>query len=146
MTETTSSPDLLEQRPITGILVHLFGLLTGIFGAGLVYLLAQHEYTRENARHALNWHLSVTILVVVTIVTFLLGAEELETGTGGTIELLTLPAPLDLIFFLLTIVLVFVMVLASFLGLVFPLIATGKAIFGTAWKYPLVPELVTNDE
>ncbi|MUV85209.1 DUF4870 domain-containing protein [Natronomonas sp. CBA1123] len=151
MTETTSSPDLLEQRPITGILVHIFGFLTGLFGAGIVgagivYLASSHQFTKENARHALNWHLSITILAIITIVTFLFGAEELETGTGGTIELITLPAPLDTVVTVVAIVSAFVFIVASFLGLIFPFIATGKAIFGTAWKYPLVPEFVSNDE
>jgi uncharacterized Tic20 family protein len=138
--------DLLGRRPLSGIFVHLFGLLTGSVRPGLVSLLSSREFTRENARHALNWQLSVTALTLAMFVCLVLGFGEFDLPGGGTVEILLLPDPIALVFVLLTIVLIFVLTLASFANLVFPLLATGKAIFGTPWKYPFAHEFVTDDE
>lgn len=148
---TTTNADantngLLERRPLSAILVHFFGLLTGIVGPGLVYLLSSHEFTRENARHALNWHLSVSALALAMLVSLLLGVDEFDLPGGGTVEVLVLPGPLDVVFFIVAFVLVFVLAIASFANLIFPCLATGKAIFGSAWKYPFAYEFVGDDE
>lgn len=145
MSTNKHSPDLLKRRPLTGIAIHLLSLLTGIIGAGLVYLLAKNEFTRENARHALNWHLTVSGLTVAALVSLLLGFGEFDGPGGTTIEIVTLPDPLALVFILVGFVLTFAMVLVSFMSMVFPFIATGKAIFGKAWKYPFAREFVTGD-
>lgn len=72
MTQTSNAtgPELLEERSIGGVLVHLFALPLSFFGAALVYLLFSHTFTRENARHALNWHLTVFLGTVIGFVTF----------------------------------------------------------------------------
>lgn len=138
------SPELLEERRLLGIAVHLLGLLTGIVGTGFVYLVTDHEFTRENARNALNWHLWVLFLAIVTFVTTFVGADEIEVAGTKTIGGLPLPGPLDAVLGLLSVVLVFVLIVVSMLTFAFALVATAKAIFGTAWTYPLSPEIVGN--
>lgn len=147
MTETeaeapsNTGPELLDERSIIGIAVHLIALFTGILGAGLIYLVSDHEYTRTNARHALNWHVSVLVLTVVALGTFFLGVDDLTIG-GETVELALLPEPLGTIVFLIAFVLLILTMLAWFLTGIFALIATVKAIFGTPWEYPFAREFV----
>ena len=138
MTQNSNAtgPELLEERSIGGILVHFFSLLLGFFGAGLVYLLSSHRFTRENARNALNWHLSVFLVAVIGLVMFFLGADDVSAG-GETVELASiLPAAIDTIFALAGWLLLFIAVIGAVLTLIFAIIATAKAIYGSAWKYP----------
>jgi len=134
-TSTASGPELLDERSLGGILVHLLGLVTGFLGPVLVYAVSDHEFTRANARHALNWHVTVFVLSVVAIVTFFLGADELTVG-GETTELSLLPAPLDTVFWIVGMVLVIAMTIALLLTFVYTIVATLKAIFGSVWTYP----------
>lgn len=134
-TDTTSGPELLNERSIGGILVHFLGLLTGFVGPVLVYAVSDHEFTRANARHALNWHFTVFVLSVVAIVTFFLGADELTVG-GDPTELSLLPAPLDTVFAAVGALLLIVMMIALLLTFVYTIVATLKAIFGSIWTYP----------
>ncbi len=138
---SNTGPALLEERSITGVVVHLLALFTGILGAGLVYLISNRTYTKANARNALNWHLSVLLLTVGAVVTFALGADQMTVG-GETMELSLLPAPLDTVFALLGMPLLLITMLAWLLTVIFAIIATIKAIFGTPWKYPFSPEPV----
>ncbi|GAB7020668.1 DUF4870 domain-containing protein [Halostagnicola bangensis] len=124
-----------SNRSIMGILVHPLSLLTGGIVALVMYVLAQNEYTKANARNAVNWYISILGLFVVTFVTFFLGADEIEAG-GTTIEFGILPESLSVILGLIGIALMIVLVLAYLATLIFALIATVKAISGTAWKYP----------
>lgn len=145
MTSKTSTPntgpELLTERSIGGILVHFFALATGIVGAGLVYLASNHEFTKANARNALNWHLSVLALTAVAVLVFALGADELTIG-GEVTELSLLPPPLDTVFGLVGMLLLLLAMLAWLLTGIFTLIATAKAIFGTPWEYPLARNFV----
>lgn len=141
-TTRTPGPELLDERSVGGVLVHLFALLTGLIGAGLVYLAASHEFTRANARNVLNWHLSVNVLTAVAVVTFFLGADQITVGGGEAMEVAILPGPLDTVFGVVGTVLLLTAVLAWLLTFAFTLVATGKAIFGTAWSYPGAPDLV----
>ncbi|SNR23509.1 DUF4870 domain-containing protein [Halorubrum vacuolatum] len=134
-TSPASGPELLAERSLGGILVHLLGLLTGFLGPILVYAVSDHEYTRENARHALNWHLTLFGLSIVAIGTFFLGADELTVG-GEPTEVSLLPAPLDTVFAAVGILLVVLLMLAILLTFVYVLVATVKAIFGSVWTYP----------
>ena len=134
-TPTASGPELLDERSLGGILVHLLGLITGFFGPGIVYAVANNEYTRENARHALNWHVTVFALTVVAFVTFFLGADELTVG-GEPTEFSLLPAPLDTVFAAVGVLLVLLLFVAILLTLVYTIVATVKAIFGSVWTYP----------
>ena len=134
-TPTASGPELLDERSLGGILVHFLGLITGFVGPVIVYAAANNEYTRENARHALNWHVTVFVLTVVAMVTFFLGADELTVG-GEATELSLLPAPLDSVFTAVGVLLVLLLMIAVLLTLVYSLVATVKAIFGSIWTYP----------
>lgn len=134
-TSTTAGPELLDERSIGGILVHLLGLFTGFLGPIVVYAVSNHEFTRTNARHALNWHVTVFMLSVVTIVTFFLGADEL-TVNGEATEVSLLPAPLDTVFGIVGVILVIILAIAILLTLVYTIVATVKAIFGSVWGYP----------
>lgn len=139
---SSESPALLQERSLGGIFVHLFGLVTGVFGAGLVYLLAKHPYTRANARHALNWHLGIFALTIVGVITFVLGADEVTRG-DETVEWALLPEPLDTIVGVIGMVLIAGVLVAWLLTFIFVSIATVKAVFGTAWQYPLAPTVVS---
>lgn len=141
---SSSGPALLNERSITGIFVHPLALFTGIFGAGLVYLISSHEFTRANARNALNWHLSILILSILAFVTFFLGADQMTIG-GDAVQWSPLPAPVDGIVGLLGAALLFAAGFAWLLTVVFALIAMFKAIFGAAWEYPLSRDLVGSD-
>lgn len=134
-TPPPSGPELLDERSLGGILVHPLGLLTGFLGPVIVYAVTNHEYTRANARHALNWHATVFGLTIVAMVTFFLGADELTVG-GEVTELSLLPAPLDTVFAVVGVLLVFLLMIAVLLTLVYTIVATLKAIFGSIWTYP----------
>ncbi|MCL9814721.1 DUF4870 domain-containing protein [Natranaeroarchaeum aerophilus] len=128
---TTHGPKLLEERSITGIAVHPIALLTGIFGAGLIYLVSRNDFTRANARNALNWHLGLTTLILVAVPTFFLGAND------GLV-----PEPLGTTLGLVGAVLIVILMIAMAVTFVASLLATVKAIFGSAWEYPVVPDIV----
>ena len=125
-------PRLLQERTLLGIFVHLLGLPFGALATGVVYLVTDHEFTEQNARNATNWHLFVFSLWVAVF------------GLFGVAAVLDLVAP-DIVLLPLLLVLVALVFAAALLVLatfVFILVATGKAIFGTAWEYPLAPDLV----
>lgn len=138
-----AGPDLLDERSLGGVAVHLLGAAFGVFGAGLVYLVASHEYTRENARNALNWHVTVIVASVIAVAIFLLVIlaspilEGLVGGSGAATVDAALGA-LGLVAFALP-------GLLWFVSLVLALVATGKAIFGTPWTYPGAYEFVGPD-
>lgn len=132
--KTAPGPALLQERAILGIFVHLLGLLTGILGTALVYYATDHPFTEANARNALNWQLllaGVSSVAAVLALAWIVAADALGLPDGVAIALFV---PVFL-----------AIASAAVLGLLnfaFTLIATGKAIFGTAWKYPLAPEFV----
>lgn len=140
---TPSAPDepgprLLNERTLSGILVHLvlwiplFGLLT----AALMYLISDHPFTRANVANAVNWHLSVLALAVISLGLFFLSADEVEIG-DEVYEWAILPEPLATVASLASFGLVLLLMFATFATIVFSLVAFVKAIFGTAWRYPL---------
>ncbi|GAB6878310.1 hypothetical protein JCM17823_05840 [Halorubrum gandharaense] len=135
-TSTASGPELLDERSLGGILVHFLGLLTGFFGPLLVYAVSDHEFTRANARHALNWHVTVFVLTIVAMVTFFLGADEYTVGGGEPTELSLLPEPLDTVFGIVGMILMIVVITAILLTFVYTIVATVKAIFGSVFTYP----------
>jgi len=134
-------PELLTKRSIGGIAVHLVALFTGVFGAGLVYLVSDHPFTRANARNALNWHFSVLLLSFGAFLTFLLGADTMTVG-GEMVSWSPLPGPLANIVGVLGTILLFAAGFAWLLTSLFTLVATIKAIFGTPWEYPLAREFI----
>lgn len=127
-------PSLLSERSLLGIFVHLIGFATGLVGPGLVYLVSENEFTRANARNALNWQLFLAP-VFVGIIVFLVGGM-------GVSSLGTIPEALELALFVPLSLLLAVAFVLSLLTFVFPVVATAKAILGEAWEYPLAPEFV----
>ncbi len=145
-TSPTPGPALLNERSLGGIAVHLGAMVPGggVAIAGLAYLLATHEYTRANARNALNWHLTVLTVTVAAVATLFLGADEVTSG-GEVIAVTPVPAPFNTVLLGVGTILIVVTAVGWTLSLLFPLIATGKAIFGTAWRYPGAYAFVGSD-
>jgi len=135
----TEGPNLLDERSISGILVHFVAIPTGVVGAGLMYLLATNDFTKQNARNALDWHLTVLTFVVVTFGSLFTYAEL--TGQGTT-DVVTLPSPVASGAALVISVLLTLWTGVVFWTIVVGFIAMAKATFGTAWRYPLSPALV----
>lgn len=138
-TSTAEGPSLLEERSISGILVHFVAIPTGVIGAGLVYLLATSDFTKRNARNALDWHLTVLTFVAVTFGSLFIYAEL--TGQGTT-DVIILPSPVASGAALVISVLLTLWTGVVFWTIIVGFIAMAKATFGTAWRYPLSPELV----
>lgn len=134
-TPSASGPELLAERSLGGIFVHFLALMTGFIGPAIVYGLSKHEFTRQNARHALNWHITVFVLAIGGMVTFFLGADELTVG-GEPTELSLLPAPLDMVFSAVGALLLILLMIALLLTVIYTIVATLKAIFGSIWTYP----------
>lgn len=115
----TPGPELLDERSLLGIFVHPIALIP--FGLPLVvaaYFVSSHPFTRANARNALNWHLTFLGLLLL----FLPLAFFVWDG-------FVLPAAV-------------VVLVGGPLTWLFCIVATAKAIFGSAWEYPLAPELL----
>ncbi|MWV41063.1 DUF4870 domain-containing protein [Natrialba sp. INN-245] len=131
---TDPGPALLSERPLLGVFVHVIGLLTGIVGPGILYLVSDREFTRTNARNVFNWQLLVfTAFLVVMASVF---------GWILVVEWTPIPDVLALGWFLLIFVAMLGLVIVTLLNLIFPLVATAKAIFGDAWTYPLTPDFL----
>ena len=142
---TSEGPNLLEERSVGGILVHFLAIPTGVAGAGAVYLLATNEFTKRNARNALDWHLTVLALTVVTFGSLFTYAEL--TGQGATDvaalpSLVSVPSAVSAVAALVVPTLLSLWFAVTLWTFVVGLIAMGKATFGTAWRYPLSPALV----
>lgn len=139
---TASNRASVRERSITGVVVHLLALIPfGLLVVALAYAIGSKEFTTANARNVLNWHLTLLAIYIVGVPSFVLGADELEAG-GETVELGLLPAPLDTVALAIGVVLVVVGAIGTLLTLLFALIATVKAIFGTAWEYPFAPSIL----
>ncbi|QLH81364.1 DUF4870 domain-containing protein [Halosimplex pelagicum] len=138
-TPGTDGPALLTERPIGGILVHFLAIPTGVVGAAIMYLLATNEFTKQNARNALDWHLTVLATTVVTFGSLVTYAEV--TGQGLT-DIVVLPTPVTAAASLGISVLFMLWMVVMFWTFVVGFIAMGKAIFGSTWRYPLSPAFV----
>ncbi|ADD04380.1 DUF4870 family protein [Natrialba magadii ATCC 43099] len=134
-TATLSGSDQPENRSLGGILVHVLALFTSFVGPAIMYAVSDHEFTRENARNAINWHITVIVLAVAAFVTGFLGADEV-TINGEPTELLAVPSPLDTVFTFIGIPLLLALVVAVFATFGFAVVATQKAASGSAWSYP----------
>lgn len=93
-------------------LTHILGLLTGVLGPALVYILSDDEFVKENAARSITWQIFFTIYLFVSLFmsVFFLG-------------LIFIP-------------------LIAIADLLFSIIATVKASNGIAWKYPLTTDLI----
>lgn len=126
-----SDVDRLAERTLPGIVVHLLGPILGLLLAVPLYLATDHDFTRENARHVLNWYLFVLSVVLCLVVWIV------------AVEVLGLPDLLGIVLFVPLFVLLFYVTVGS---LLFAIVGTGKAMFGTTWRYPLTPEFVRSKE
>lgn len=133
--QSTPGPELLAERSIGGVLVHLLGLVTGWFGPLVLYAVSDHEFTRANARHVINWHVTLQALAVVAVVLFFAGADEI-TVDGEPTEVSLLPAPVDTVVGLVGALLVVALLVFTLLTFVHVIVATVKAILGSTWHYP----------
>ena len=133
--QSTPGPELLAQRSVGGVFVHLLGLFTGWLGPVVLYAVSDHEFTRTNARHVINWHVTLNLLTVVAVVLFFAGADEI-TVDGEPTEVSLLPAPVDTVVQLVGALLVVVLLVFVLLTFVYVIVATVKAIFGSVWRYP----------
>lgn len=133
-----------ENHSLVGVAVHLLAVPTSVLGAGLVYATSADDFARENARHALNWHLSVVALTLGSHLLVALGATNgsfLLFDLSGPI----LPAPLNVVAFFVGVVLLFAAVVSWGLTVVFAVVAAVKAGLGSPWPYPLAHDFVGRD-
>ena len=142
-TPPTPGPELLDQRSLSGIFVHFLAIPTGIVGAGLLYLLATDEFTKRNARNALDWHLTVLLITAISFGSLFAYAEF--TGQAMT-DVAILPSSVSAVGGIVILILFTLWFAATVWTFVVGLIAMVKAIFGTAWRYPLSLALVKRFE
>jgi uncharacterized Tic20 family protein len=142
-TPPTPGPKLLDERSLSGILIHFLAIPTGVVGAGLLYLLATDEFTKRNARNALDWHLTVLLITAITFGSLFTYAEF--TGQGIT-DISILPSSVSTVAGIVISALFTLWFAATVWTFAVGLIAMVKAIFGTAWRYPLSLALVERFE
>ncbi|GAB7021044.1 DUF4870 domain-containing protein [Halostagnicola bangensis] len=134
---TQPGPNLLTERTLAGIFVHLLGLGTGFVGTSFIYLLSDNDFTRSNARNATNWQLlywGVHLGWLSAIGALFLFDSVFPDSTPFDAILVGLFVAVGIAFFLTSILLL--------IHLAFILVASGKAVFGTAWEYPIAPDFV----
>lgn len=127
---TDPGPSVLRERSLLGIFVHMIAFIPffGLLATAALYLVSSHEFTRTNARNALNWYLTASTVTALTIAVMF----------GGSV----VPVP-ESVVFVIALPLFLATFVASTLSMIYWLIATGKAIFGTAWQYPFAYEFVS---
>jgi len=138
-TTTEPGPSILAERTLLGIFVHFIAILplVGFVATAAIYLVSSHDFTRANARNALNWHLLVGGSFLATF--------ALLFGLDALFEYVPVPGLLETAVFLPVFVLTFVAIALGFLSVVVWIVAMGKAIFGEAWEYPFTPTFVGAD-
>lgn len=136
-----SNSEQPEERTIGGILVHPLALFTFFVGPAIVYAVSDNEFTRENARRALNWHVTVIALAAVASVIGFLGADEVTVG-GEPIEPVALPAPIDTVLTFAGILLLLATAFAVLATFGYAIVATQKATSGSVWPYPGAIDIV----
>lgn len=129
-------PSLLAERTLSGIFVHLLGVATWFVLPGVVYLVSEHDFTRANARNAVNWQVFYSLVTVATTAAFVAVAGIDSILPGG------LPDAFNTGLVLAVGGGLYGLGVAFFLNLAFSLVATAKAVFGGAWRYPMAPEVV----
>ena len=136
--QTQPGPNLLTERTLSGIFVHLLGLGTGFVFPAVIYLVSKRDFTRENARNAFNWQLLFTGTFAALLGIFAVGLAIDSWAPDNTIfqqigqgSVLVFAAGF------------FVSTFGVLINIAFGLIATGKAIFGSSWSYPLAPDFIS---
>lgn len=111
-TSDTRPQDRPQNEDILAPLVHVLSLFFWVFAPLVVFLVTENDFVEENARNALNWQISYSIYMVVSVF---------------------------LILFVIGLLTAFVV---GLLDLVFCVVAAVKAADGETWEYPLTLELV----
>ena len=132
------------DRSLAGVVVHLLALPTSALGAGLVYAAADDDFTRANARHALNWHLPVLGLTLAGPV---LVAMSADSGSGILFRTVgsVVPQPVNTVTFFVGLLLVLAAVAVWAVTVAFAVVAAIKAGRGSSWSYPLAFDVVSRD-
>ncbi|WP_323174582.1 DUF4870 domain-containing protein [Natrialba sp. PRR66] len=136
-TQAQPGPTLLTERTLSGIFVHLLGLGTGFVLPAVIYLVAKRDFTRENARNAFNWQLLFTGSFSALLGIFAIGLAFDSWAPEGTIV-----QQIGRAFILVFAVGFFAFTFAVLINFACGLIAMAKAIFGSAWSYPLAPDFL----
>ncbi|WP_174811812.1 DUF4870 domain-containing protein [Salinadaptatus halalkaliphilus] len=132
-------PSVLAERTLLGVFAHVIAFVANLVPflfvvPILIYRFSDHEFTRTNTRNAINWYAFLFATVVTFVAVFFPVAWLTDAvALPGVIELL-LVLPVFLFAFFVTLLLP--------LTILFCLVATAKAIFGTAWTYPIAPDVV----
>ncbi|WP_435320476.1 DUF4870 domain-containing protein [Haloarchaeobius sp. TZWSO28] len=108
-----------SSRTFGGIVVHVLGLVFGVIAVVPAYLLSSAEFSKANARNALNWQLFFLVaLLVLLVVVFFVGSS------------------------LVTVVAGFLILALYALDFGCCLYAAYQATTGETWTYPFAPQLV----
>lgn len=107
MTEARPADQQGNEERNLAILAHVLGIFLGFIGPLVIYFLAKEQSSKEHAKVALNWQISLVIYFFVAM-------------------LLTL----ILIGF-------FVMIVLVIINIIFCVLAAMKAFEGIVWKYPM---------
>ncbi|MDS0260966.1 DUF4870 domain-containing protein [Haloarcula sp. S1CR25-12] len=105
-----------NQNTTIAALVHVAGLFFGFVAIAFAYLVTDDEFTKANAANALNWHVPVALIAVPVAVIGVVVSETAGVAIAMIIAIGTI---------------------------CFALIASMKAYRGRAWKYPLVPSVIS---
>lgn len=93
-------------------LVHVLALFFWIFAPLVVFLVTEDEFVKKNAGNALNWQISYTIYMMISV------------------------------FLILFLVGILTAAIVGLMNLVFCVVAAVKAADGEAWKYPFALDVV----
>jgi len=112
-TPSTAAPAASTSGNTTmAAITHVLALFTWVLGPLVVYFVTDDAFVKENARNALNWQLTFTIYIVVSVI--------LTFVVIGIVGLILFPI----------------------LDLVFIIVAAVKASDGEAWSYPITLDLL----
>jgi len=98
---------MVKQDTTLGLVAHLLGLLTWFIGPLIIYLVGKDKFTKDHARNALNWQISLIIYFIIAFI---------------------------LVFVFIG---VFLMIALAILNLVFSIIGMVKASEGKMYAYPM---------
>ena len=144
-TATVADSDQSDNRSVGGVLVHVLALFTSFVGPAIMYAVSDHEFTRKNARHALNWHATLAILwtfgIFMMFLTVLFAGNEI-TVNGEPIDPIPVPESLETVFTFVAIILALAMAITVLATFVYAVVGTLKAVFGSVWSYPGAVDIV----
>ncbi len=119
------------------IITHILGLFLGFIGPLIILLVAKDTETKNHARKALNWQITMAIIGIILFGVFF------TIGMGSM--LLTMVNPLFMIVYFVCFFLLWIPIMGlGIANLVFCIMAAIKAKDGILWTYPFsIPLLKT---